>query len=91
MCVGDITDDTVWFEVCTPEAGDFRHQYGIPKRHHTYSREEIRRLERFDVEDRGVYEVTLEAGNKKGTLWLFREADRVDELSPGYQKNVLSI
>lgn len=91
VCVGDITDDAIWFEVCDPDAGDFRHQYGVPKRHYTYSREELTQLDGFEIDDRGVYAVTLESWNEQGTLWVFRDADRVAELPPGYQKNRLGI
>lgn len=91
LCVGDVTDNTVWFEACNPDASDFQHQYGIPRDHHTYSDDQFEQINAFDPEDRAVYHVTLEAENDKGTAWLFDGAEEVDELPVGYSKNRLMI
>jgi hypothetical protein len=90
VCVGDVTEDAVWFEVCDAEADDFRLQYGIPKQDYSYTDAEMERLAEFSADDRTVYTLTVESVNKKGTRWLFRSIEAIGTLSDGYQKNILS-
>lgn len=86
MCVGDVKDDAVWFEVCSPDAEDFRCQYCAPKRHYTMSQREIDLIGDLSDDDRMVYEVEMESRNDNGTLWIVTDITAIEELPPGYVK-----
>jgi len=90
LCIGDITENTIWLEVCDEKASDFRVQYGIPKKHYSYSKEQLDKLNNFTVADRNIYNFTLKCINEKGTKWLFQDADLICELPPGYVKNKIN-
>lgn len=91
FCVGSVTDDVVWFEVCTKKSDDFRCQYAIPKKSKHYSAELEKRMDLFSEEERTIYEVTVQSVNERGTKWVLERAEPVGELSDGYIKNVLDV
>lgn len=54
LCVGDIDEQYIWFEVCDKNKEDYQCQYPVPIKDIRYNKEQINELEKLDIDDKYI-------------------------------------